>query len=237
MRRSDFFRKLGAGALVSGIAMPLWAATGSSHPDHVAFVENRWKKEASYDKFKKKFVLLFLFITSILCLQAHASGTKDGWLGEVKGGVRIQKAQKLYWENGFALDFTSSKIADRRIHLGVNYVTTRLGSAIGSNAIKQDNFLISTGYYFRHQKQLQPFTCLNIGYFHADYEYAIFDILPNKAFLFSIDAGLSYEFNAPFSISLSAGYNLDTGTGSVGPGTLYPVFYQMSIYYTLLKKK
>ena len=186
---------------------------------------------------KKKFVLSILFITCVLCLYAQTSGTKAGWPGELKGGIRIQKAQKLYWENGFAFDFTSVRLADRRIHLGVSYVTTRLGSAMGTNAIKQDNFLFSPGYFFRHQKKLQPFTRLNMGYFHADYEYAIFDVLPNNAFLFSLDAGMSYEFKMPITISLSAGFNLNTGNGSAGPGTLYPVFYQMSIYYTLLKRK
>jgi len=76
-----------------------------------------------------------------------------------------------------------------------------------------------------------------MGYFHADYEYAIFDVLPNNTFLFSLDAGLEYEFKAPITLNLSAGYNLNSGTGSAGPGTLFPVFYQMSIYYTLFKKQ
>lgn len=185
----------------------------------------------------KKLVLSILFITSVLFLQAQNPGSKDGWLGELKGGIRIQKAQKLYWENGVSFDFTSPKILDRRIHLGASYVTSRLGSAIGSNAIKQDNFLISSGYHFRHKKELQPFTRLNMGYFHADYEDAIFDVLPNNSFLLSLDAGLSYEFKAPLTINLSAGYNLISGKGSSGPGTLFPVFYQMSIYYTILKQK
>jgi len=186
---------------------------------------------------KNKLVFSILFITSFLCLQAQSSDTKDGWLGELKGGFRIQKTQKLYWENGFAFDFASPKIFDNRIHLGISYVTTRLGSAMGSNAIKQDNYLVGAGYHFRADKQFQPFTRLNLGYFHADYEYAIFEVLPNSAFLFSIDAGLSYEFKVPLKISLSAGYNLNSGTGTAGPGTLYPVFYQMSIYYTFLKNK
>lgn len=186
---------------------------------------------------KKKLFLSILFIFFVLCSEAQSSGTKDIWLGELKGGIRVQKAQKLYWENGFSFDFTSPKIADSRIHFGATYVTSRLGSAMGSNAIKQDNFLISGGYHFLHQKQFQPFTRLNMGYFHSDYEDAIFDVLPRKAFLLSIDAGLSYEFMIPFTVSLSAGYNLNTGKGSSGPGTLYPVFYQMSIYYTFLKKK
>lgn len=185
----------------------------------------------------KGIVLTIIFISSVFCLHAQSSGTNDGWLGELKGGIRIQKTQKLYWENGLSFDFASPRFADSRIHLGVSYVTTRLGSAMGSNAIKQDNYLISAGYHFRHEKQFQPFTRLNIGYFHADYEEDIFDVVSDKAFLFSIDAGLSYEFKIPLTASLSAGYNLNSGTGSSGPGTLYPVFYQMSIFYTLLNKK
>ncbi len=186
---------------------------------------------------KKKHVLSILFITCILYLHAQTSGTKDNWLGEIKGGVRIQKAQKLYWENGFAFDFSSPRIAGSRIHFGVSYVTTRLGSAMGSNAIKQDNYLLSGGYHFRHQKQFQPFARLNLGYFHADYEDEIFDVLPNKAFLYSIDAGLEYKLTIPLTVSVSTGYNFNSGTGTSGPGTLYPVYYQMSIFYTLLKKK
>jgi len=183
---------------------------------------------------KEKLVFCTLFISSVLCLQAQSS-TKADWLGELKGGIRIQKAQKLYWENGFALDFASPKIADSQIHFGASYVTSRLGSAAGSNAIKQDNYLISAGYHFLHQKHFQPFARLNTGYFNADYEEDIFDVLPNSAFVFSIDAGLSYEFNIPLTASLSAGYNLNSGSGTSGPGTLYPVFYQLSIFYAILK--
>jgi hypothetical protein len=186
---------------------------------------------------KKKIVLSILFVASVLCSQAQSSGTNAGWPGELKGGIRIQKAQKLYWENGFSFDVASPKIADSRIHFGLSYVTTRLGSAVGSNAIKQDNYLISAGFHFRHQKQLQPFIRLNTGYFHADYEDEIFNVLPNSAFLMSADAGLSYEFRVPFTVSLSAGYNLTSGNGTSGPGTLYPFYYQMSIFYTILKKK
>ena len=186
---------------------------------------------------KKKFNFSILFISIGLFLQAQSSDTNSCWPGELKGGIRIQKAQKLYWENGFSVDFASPKIADSRIHFGASYVTTRLGSAMGTNAIKQDNYLISGAYYFRHQKQFQPFTRLNTGYFHADYEEAVFDVLPNNAFLFSVDAGLSWEFKIPVTVSLSAGYNLNSGSGVSGPGTLYPVFYQMSIYYTILKQK
>jgi hypothetical protein len=185
----------------------------------------------------KKIVLSILSLFMVIYSQAQSDSKNDGWFGELKGGIRIQKTQKLYWENGLAFDFTSPRIVDQSIHFGVSYVTSRLGSALGSNAIKQDNFLVSTGYHFRHKKELQPFTRLNMGYFHSNYEDAIFDVLPNNSFLLSLDAGLSYEFEVPLTINLSAGYNLNSGTGSSGPGTLFPVFYQMSIYYTILKQK
>lgn len=185
----------------------------------------------------KKLVLSILFVISVCCLQAQSVSPQNGWLGELKGGIRIQKAQKLYWENGVSFDFTSPKILDRRIHFGASYVTSRLGSAMGSNAIRQDNFLISSAYHFRHKKQLQPFARVNLGFFHADYEDAVFDVLPNKSLLLSLDAGLSYEFRVPITLNLSAGYNFNSGTGSAGPGTLFPVFYQMSVYYTILKQK
>jgi hypothetical protein len=186
--------------------------------------------------FQKKLVFTLFFLASFLCIEAQTSESKKEWVKDLKIGLRMQKAQKLYWENGLAIDFTSPKIANNRIHLGFSYVTTRLGSAMGTNAIKQDNFLFNLGYYFRHQKKLQPFIRANTGYFYADYESDIFDNLSNTAVLLSIDTGVSYKFNTPITINLSAGYNLNTGTGVSGPGTLYPVFYQLSVFYTVFKK-
>ena len=178
---------------------------------------------------KKCTALLFLCI----CLVSGLHAQSDSGLGELKAGIRIQKAQKLYWENGVAFDYANPKILYSRIHFGASYATSRLGSALGSNAIKQDNYLVSAAYHFRPQKQLQPFARLNLGYFHADYEEAVFDVLPNSAFMTSVDAGLYYEFKIPLTLSLSAGYNLNAGTGSAGPGTLFPVYYQLSVFYTI----
>jgi len=177
----------------------------------------------------KKIMLFIMFFFPVLL----SIGASHGRSGELKGGIRIQKAQKLYWENGICFDYSSPTILDSKIHFGASYVTSRLGSAMGSNAIKQDNYLVSTGYFFRHQKQLQPFARISFGYFHADYEEAIFDDLPNSTFLYPIDAGLIYIFSFPVSMSVSAGYNFNAGKGTSGPGTLYPVFYQFSILYTI----
>ena len=183
----------------------------------------------------KVFALAVFFFSASINISAQPSDRN--WPAELKAGVRVQKTQKLYWENGLTLDYASSKLGNGKLHLGASYVTSRLGSAIGSNAIKQDNLFLSGAYHFRNSKNLQPFTRLNAGLFHADYEKAVFDDLPNNGLLLSVDAGLYYHFGAPVTASISTGYNITSGSGSSGPGTLYPVFYQMSIYYTLIKKQ
>ena len=193
------------------------------------------KKNKNY--FNRVLLTSLLLFISHSSLQAQNTNNATDWLGEFKVGIRVQKTQKLYWENGVAVDFTSPKILNNRVHIGLSYVSSRLGSAAGTNAIKQDNYLLNLGYHFRPQKKFQYFTRLNLGYFRADYEYAIFDVLQNTAMLFSLDAGISYAFNFPITLNLSTGYSFNSGTGLEGPGTLYPVFYQMSIFYTLFKKK
>ncbi len=149
-------------------------------------------------------------------------------------GVRLQKSVNLYYENGVTAQYTNDRLFSKRLYFGLSYVTSRLGSAIGSNAIKQDNIFLSTTYFFRPDRKLQPFLRLNTGYFHSDLEEEIFDDLPNSSLLLSPEAGLRFKTNSPIKIGASIGYNLITGDGSKGPGTLYPVFIQSSITWIIL---
>lgn len=185
---------------------------------------------------KKIFSITLLFFL-IMGVNAQSDTIAKERLRVVKAGVRIQKTQKLYWENGFTVDMTCSGLLNYHLHFGLSYVTSRLGSAMGSNAIKQDNIIFSPTYQFRPTKHLQPFGRVNLGYFYADYEDPIFDVLPNKAFIFGLEAGLIYEFSIPLTIGLSAGYTFTAGNGTSGPGTLYPIFYQLSMYYTVFDQR
>jgi len=181
-----------------------------------------------------KRLLFFIFLLGSLA-SVKAQGDSTIISRELKAGVRFQKTQKLYWENGFAIDYTCSRLWDKRIHLGLSYTTSRLGSAISSNAIKQDNYLFNASYHFRHSKSLHPMLRLNLGYFYADMENEIFEVLDHTAFMVSIDAGVYYQFDFPLTIGFTAGYNLSSGNGTSGPGSLYPIYYQMSLFYTILK--
>ena len=158
----------------------------------------------------------------------------EGQDKEITAGIRLQKTHNLYFENGITADFTSSKLWDQRLHLGVSYVTSRLGTALGSNAIKQDNYLATIQYNFRRTKIINPIVRLNGGFFHANLESAVFDELPHNSALFSIEGGMYLRLKLPVRPSLTFGYNLITGDGLSGPGTLFPLFYQLSISYKIL---
>lgn len=150
-------------------------------------------------------------------------------------GIRLQKSVNLYTENGITAQYTHPKLVSNRLYIGLSYVTSRLGTALNSNAIKQDNFLASAAYYFRPNWLIRPVAKVNVGYFTADYGSSLFDVLPKTSLLASPEFGLCYYPNFPLKVNASIGYNLITGNGLTGSGTLYPVFIQTSVTWNILK--
>jgi hypothetical protein len=158
---------------------------------------------------------VFLLISHFTYSQVHS----------FDAGVRLQKTIGLYYENGITGQYNLSS----RWVVGATYISSRLGSAINSNAIRQDNVMLSGAYLFRPSHSLKPFLRANAGYFNADYESDIFDGLSHSSAIASADAGLVYYFKNPLKINASLGYNAITGNGVKGAGTLYPVFFQTSL--------
>ena len=149
-------------------------------------------------------------------------------------GLRIQKSASLYFENGVTVLYSDDRLLADRLFLGFSFISSRFGSALNSNAIKQDTFFLSAAWYLRKEKSIRPFIQLNVGYFRADYEEEIFDVLPNTAIILSPELGVGYELNFPLRIALSVGYNPTSGKGVSGPGTLYPVFMQMTATWRVI---
>lgn len=178
----------------------------------------------------KRYVYQFLGLLFLIHLNPNVSFCQ---LNKIDVGLRFQKTVDLYYENGITAQYNYSK----RLVFGASYITSRLGSALGSNAIKQDNFIISGGYLFRPNKKIQPLIRLNTGYFVADYESPIFNSLKNSSLILSVDGGLSYSFKSPLKINASIGYNTITGDGEQGAGTVYPVYFQTSVLWNLKKTK
>lgn len=171
-------------------------------------------------------IIVFFAFLSLLNLSAQKFESID-----IQAGFIFQKTQNLYLENGIGADFTSDFLVNKKIHLKAAYLSSRFGSAQGSNAIKQDQLVIGADWHFRTEKNLQILTGVNTGFFKADYENAIFDVLPDQSLLLSVETGLNYRFKFPVSTSLTVGYNLINGNGVKVPGSLFPVFYRLNIYY------
>lgn len=148
-------------------------------------------------------------------------------------GVRLQKTVNLYSENGIAVSYSAKGLWADKLYFGASYATSRLGTAFNSNAIKQDNYLVSAAWYFRRDHVVRPFIRANGGYFSADYGEKIFDVLPRSSPLLSSDLGISFQTGSPVKIATSLGYNFITGNGLSGPGTLYPVFYQVTVSWNI----
>ncbi len=150
-------------------------------------------------------------------------------------GIRIQKTVNLYNENGISAQYSHPTLCFDKLYFGFSYVTSRLGTAFHSNAIKQDNYIFSSSWMFRPKHLIRPFARLNTGLFSADYEEAVFDVLPHSSLLLSPEGGVCFETQIPLKISLSLGYNLITGDGMTGPGTLYPLYLQTTISWNVFK--
>jgi len=144
-------------------------------------------------------------------------------------GIRLQKSINFYLENGFSVYYNSDKILSDKILFGIHYVSSRLGSAINSNAIKQDRFFFNAFYIMRSKKKLNILTGIDLGYFHADYEEPVFDDLQNQSLLLALEAGIRYNIIKRLSVNSTLGYNFITGDGTDGAGTLYPMYFQISL--------
>lgn len=175
---------------------------------------------------KIKLICILLLFSGLITAQ-----TTDGL--KLNAGLRIQKTQNLYWENGLSIDLSHTKITKNKMHLTLSYVSSRLGNALVGNAIKQDNYIIGIDYRFFSQKPFNIYTGINSGFFHANMEEPMFDILPHNSLLFSVEGGLSYRFKFPLLVNLGIGYNVINGDGVNAPGTLFPIFYQTSLFYQI----
>ncbi|MDI1355583.1 MAG: hypothetical protein PSX36_11730 [bacterium] len=151
-------------------------------------------------------------------------------------GFRAQKAIGFYWSNGICAEYALEKILKGSLAFGLNYISSSMGTAALSNAIHCSEINGSLIKYFRMRKPLKTLLRLNAGYAHANYPSDIYKNIPNQSMTLSLELGLVYDFKIPLRLALGGGYNVISGKGTKGLGTLYPVYGQFSIIYRLLKK-
>jgi hypothetical protein len=152
---------------------------------------------------------------------------------DIQLGLVFQKTAYLYWENGLGVRYTCSNLFDKKLQLKAQAVSSSLGSAIGSTALNQHAFSGGAEWLFGKGSKLQIPVGFNAGYFWVDYEHPAFDVLPSGSMLFSVETGINYRFDFPVTLSATAGYNLISGNGVDVPGTLFPVFFKLGMFYRL----
>jgi hypothetical protein len=166
-------------------------------------------------------------VIAIICC-FHLSGQ------ELNVGLRLQKTHTLYWENGVSVQYSFKNIKPGKLYVGFDYASSRFGSAIGSNALKQDRFIGSLAWFWRKDKAFQYYSKLNIGYFKVNLEEDIFSELPSSATFFAPEIGFSCDISSiPIRLNLGSGLNFEQGEGGTTPGTLLPLYYHLTIYYQM----
>ena len=179
-----------------------------------------------------KHIVIFLAMCFLLSNSTFA-GT--GGL-KIDAGIRVQKTVYFYYENGFTIHISKKEVFDKKLFLNFSYVSSRIGTAISSNALKQDNYLFSAGWNFRPEKTIQPMARITTGFFHCNYGSDIFSDLPDKSIILCLEP--SVRFRLPMSIYGEAGfgYHFIKGNGSTVPGSLFPLFFQFSLTYLIFGK-
>ena len=150
-------------------------------------------------------------------------------------GLRTKKYVVFYWVNGLSAEISTHKIASGSLHLGVNLASSSFGSAFRSNAIPTIETELAIIKYFRYTKSFQPITRLNLGYSKAFYGEGFSNITSNSI-LCSIEAGFKYIIMKTVSVNIYGGYNILTGNGINGLGTIYPIYSGVSLNWLLSTK-
>lgn len=177
-------------------------------------------------------LLIFLIVAGGSCV-AKTSEDSTKVNHELMAGLRFQRYAGFYWVNGLSLEFRSDKVWKHKMGLAINYQSSRLGTALASNAIPYSEINLSAIRYFRTSRSLQPLLRFNAGFAIADYGSAEFSSIPNKSALASLEFGAAYLWKSPLRVTLSFGYNIITGNGVSGLGVLYPLYAQASVFYRI----
>jgi hypothetical protein len=176
-----------------------------------------------------------VFKTALLGLLVFCSSNAAAQ--ELKAGVRIQKTYTMYWENGITLQYGFRKFKTDRFRIGLDVVSSRLGTAIRSNAIKQESYLLSGSWLFNKNKSYHIVTRINVGYFYSDPGESFFEVIPHTSMLLSPEVGFIYDFRKlPLSLNLGGGFYLDMAKEGYSPGTLQPLYYHFDIHYRIFNK-
>lgn len=176
----------------------------------------------------KSIISVFLLVVSSLSFSQNQNHS-------IHAGVLVQKSIGMYTDVGLYGEYEPNIALP--VAVGFTYVSSRFGSALNSNALKQDCFFVNGTYYFFREKIITMYSGVNVGLMTIDYGSELFDMLPQNAMLASVEFGTRYFYKDIFTVSASFGYNAITGNGVKGIGSVMPIFWQVSGGYVFCHPK
>jgi hypothetical protein len=168
----------------------------------------------------------------VLIASCFSSFSQDSTF-TISAGGRFKKYVGFYMQNGISAEFSSSKILNKKVSFGLNIVSSKLGTALLNNAIPTLEVELSAIKYFRVTKKVNPFVRLNTGFASANFGDERFDNITNKSALLSVETGVKTKVYKSFDVLLGGGLNAITGNGFSNLGTIYPLYYQISLMYRI----
>jgi len=109
---------------------------------------------------------------------------------------------------GAQVSYSSAAIMGGRPRFSASYSTTRLATALGSNALTEDRLQLGAGWYFRRGRTLSPFAGANVGYTRFDREDPhLFEGLDNSSAILSVLAGAEVRVHPTVRANGSIGYS------------------------------
>lgn len=182
--------------------------------------------------------LIVVFIAAIAATGIPTVSAQVNQGSLLHAGVRLQKSVGFYAMNGLSAEWNSPDVLKGKLTYGLNFVSSRLGSAFLNKGIACHELQLSAIRYFRPEHAFKPVLRINGGLAWAGFGSSQFSEIPQSSALLSLEPGLAYDFKRPVRVTLSLGYNLITGTGDQGYGMLWPVYIQCSgLYRFSLQKK
>jgi hypothetical protein len=112
--------------------------------------------------------------------------------------------------------------------LTVSWSTTRLATALGSNALEEDRLQVGADWYFRQARRLSPGVGLSLGYTRFDREDDdLFSLLDNDAPILTLLGGAETRLRSGLRVNARLGYS------HLQSSTVYPIVGTVGVDYPL----
>jgi hypothetical protein len=158
----------------------------------------------------------------MLCL--GAAGTAEAQRsGTALVGVFVEHNYST--QPGVQVSYSSPRMLGGAPRLAAAYSTTRLATALGSNALVEDRLQAAAGWYFRRDRTISPHVTASVGYARFDVDDDdTFALLDSGAPFVSLLLGAEAALRPALRLSGSVGYS------PLQSSTVYPLVTMIGLH-------